>query len=218
MTTSQRKRAALASEHECECECESESERGNNGHLNGHLNGHILPPHPSNHQEKKKKATTKKHQSTPPTLITYTTLPLWYRDNPHIHTGYRPESQSTHSCLLSLLYLHNETLNIYTHLIPALIFLLAQAFLLHQLHQRFPLATPLDYIVFSFFLLSATVALGLSSLYHTLMNHSKAISHLWLRLDYVGILVLILGFFVSGIRMGFYCDAVLQRVYWVMVR
>jgi adiponectin receptor len=49
------------------------------------------------------------------------------------------------------------------------------------------------------------------------MNHSFPISSLWLRIDYIGILTLILGSFFSGIFVGFYCEPLLQRVYWSMI-
>lgn len=150
-------------------------------------------------------------------LITYDELPDWYQDNPYIIGSYRPESSSTTACFASLTYLHNETFNIYSHMIPAIVFLLGQAVVLRLLHQRFPDAKPLDYIVFSFFLLCAFVTMSSSFLYHTLMNHSRDVSFLWLRLDYVGILALTLGDFVSGIRVGFYCNPTLQKIYWSMV-
>lgn len=50
------------------------------------------------------------------------------------------------------------------------------------------------------------------------MNHSMRVSDLWLRLDFVGIIILTLGDFVSGIYMVFYCEPTLQKVYWTMVR
>jgi adiponectin receptor len=49
------------------------------------------------------------------------------------------------------------------------------------------------------------------------MNHSIHVSNLWLRLDFVGIIVLTLGDFVSGIYMVFYCEPTLQKIYWTMV-
>lgn len=174
-----------------------------NGSIEG--NGSLIPNHDATAQRKTE-------------LITYDELPTWYQDNEYIIGGYRPESFSTSACFASLLYMHNETVNIYTHMIPAIVFLFAQAFILYQLHQNFPEAHPLDYAVLSFFLLSAFITLSLSFLYHTLMNHSMSVSYLWLRLDYIGILALILGDFVSGIRVGFYCDPTLQKIYWSMVR
>jgi adiponectin receptor len=152
-----------------------------------------------------------------PMLIAYEELPAWYQDNKHILQGYRPESLSMSACFMSWTYLHNETFNIYSHLIPAIIFMFAQVFILCLLPQTFPDAKPLDYVAFSCFLLSACITLSISFLYHTLMNHSMGVSYFLLRLDYVGILALTLGDFVSGIRVGFYCHPSLQKIYWSMV-
>ncbi|KAF7513813.1 hypothetical protein GJ744_007864 [Endocarpon pusillum] len=188
--TSHRKRAALKTESE-----------NSNGFPNGEAQ------HISSHR-----ATCQKRLD----LIRYDELPAWYKDNEYIIGGYRPESFSTSTCFASLTYIHNETVNIYTHMIPAIVFLFAQSFMLVLLRQKFPDAKPLDYIVFSFFLLSACITMSLSFLYHTLMNHSMGVSYLWLRLDYVGILALVLGDFISGIRVGFYCEPTLQKIYWSM--
>jgi adiponectin receptor len=83
--------------------------------------------------------------------------------------------------------------------------------------NHFPHAPLQDRLVFSINLLAATVALLLSSMYHTLMNHSFHVSSLWLRIDYVGILTLILGSFFSGIFVGFYREPKLRWVYWSMI-
>jgi Haemolysin-III related len=199
-TIGQRKQPLATTEHE-----------EPNGFANGFANGF---PNGSGHLGK----TLHKASRPKPRLVSYEQLPAWYQDNEHILGGYRPESFSASTCFRSWAYIHNETFNIYSHLIPAVFFLFAQSFILRLLNQRYPKAKSLDYIVFSFFLLSACVTLTISFTYHTLMNHSMKISHLWLRLDYLGILALTLGDFVSGIRLTFYCEPTLQKVYWAMVR
>jgi len=50
-------------------------------------------------------------------LLPYDEIPKWLQDNSYIHHGYRPESKSTRACFASWLYLHNETVNIFSHLI-----------------------------------------------------------------------------------------------------
>ena len=50
------------------------------------------------------------------------------------------------------------------------------------------------------------------------MNRSAHSLDLWARIDYVGIIILMLGDFVSGIYMAFYCEPILQNTYWTMVR
>ena len=151
------------------------------------------------------------------TLLTYDELPEWYKDNQFIRQFYRPVSYSTSACFGSWFYIHNETFNIYTHLIPALGFLLAQATIYSRLQARFDNAHPGDYTIFAVFLGAAFATLCLSVTYHTMMSHSMRVSHLWLRMDFLGICCLTLGAFVSGIYVGFYCRPKLQKIYWVMV-
>jgi adiponectin receptor len=153
----------------------------------------------------------------PPRLQTFSDLPTWYQDNPYILTHYRPVSYSHTSCLYSWTYLHNESLNIYTHLIPAVLSLFAQLYTQRLLAHHFPLATLSDRLVFALHILAATTALTLSTTYHTLLNHSVHVSALWLRLDYAGILALILGSFISGIYVGFYEHPHLRTAYWGMI-
>ena len=172
--------------------------------LSNDSNGHIEEPSSSQARDLRK-------------LVNYEDIPIWYQDNPNIRTGYRPVSNSNRLCFWSWTYIHNETFNIYSHLIPAVGFLLAQIYMENLVSVHFPNATAGDRIIFVFFLATATITLTLSFSYHTLMNHSIRISHLWLRLDYIGILVLTLGDFVSGIYLVFYCDPTLQKVYWTMI-
>ncbi|KAI1820720.1 mPR-like GPCR protein [Xylaria intraflava] len=150
-------------------------------------------------------------------LVSYEELPAWHQDNPFIRRGYRPISRSTVACLRSWGFLHNETLNIYTHLIPAAVALfVGEAWLLSYLRQRYVNADASDYIIFAFLLFAAAVCLGISSAYHTLMSHSQEVEARWLCLDFVGIIVLIVGSFVSGIYVGFWCEWTERKIYWSM--
>ena len=163
--------------------------------------------------------TSKDKRSTKrPILLSYDEIPEWHQDNGFIRNGYRPESNSTRACFDSLLYLHNETINIYSHLLPAISCLIAEGLVHHYLRASYPEATPGDRLIFIFFLLTGATCLGMSAIYHTLMNHSERISNLWLRLDFVGIVGLTLGDFVSGIYLVFYCERMLQHMYWTMVQ
>ncbi|KAJ5287856.1 hemolysin-III channel protein Izh2, partial [Penicillium angulare] len=150
-------------------------------------------------------------------LLSYHELPEWYQDNPFIHSGYRPVSNSVRKCFASLLYLHNESVHIYSHLIPAIAFLIAQWCLYQYLQMWYPNTMMSDQIIFAFFLLTASTCLGLSAMYHTLANHSHDACNRWLQLDFIGIIVLTLGDFISGIHMIFYCEPDLKLVYWGMI-
>jgi adiponectin receptor len=150
-------------------------------------------------------------------LLSYGEVPEWYQDNDCIRHGYRHESRSVRKCFASWLYLHNETINIFSHLIPAITFLCSEIWVFLYFQAGYPQAKPLERFVFALFLLAAFICLGLSAIYYTLINHSAELSHLWLRFDFVGIVVLTLGDFVSGIYMVFYCEPTLQKIYWTMI-
>ena len=151
-------------------------------------------------------------------LLSYDEIPPWYQDNDCIRHGYRPVMNHTRTCFESWTYLHNETVNIYSHLLPGLLAVVSQGLIYKAFPWYYPQATTRDYMIVAFHLCSASICFGLSALYHTLMNCSAHSSDLWGRIDYTGIIILILGDFVSGIYVGFYCEPILQNTYWTMVR
>ncbi|KAK3903968.1 HlyIII-domain-containing protein [Staphylotrichum tortipilum] len=166
-------------------------------------------------------ATPLKLQATPESkqpsrLLSITQIPSWYAD-PFILTGYRPVTPSVKSCFGSLGYLHNETANIYSHLIPALCCIVLAALVSGYFRATFPRATRTDRLVFEIYLATSVLCFTVSSFYHTLLCHSRHYRDLWVRFDYLTIVVQILGSFVSGIYVGFYCEPRLQQLYWSMI-
>ncbi|KAJ5919319.1 ADIPOR-like receptor SPBC12C2.09c [Penicillium verhagenii] len=164
-----------------------------------------------------------------PPLLTLSNVPSWFDANPFIHTGYRPESQSWRKSLASWLYIHNETGNIFSHLIPGISLLLT-------LLLGLPASTSTDTdpkatnptpkqeeqdrtnnIVITVQLCAAILCLLTSALYHTGLNHSARVAHQALQCDHGGILMLILGNFVSGLHFGFYCAPALKNLYWSLI-
>ncbi|KAI1088883.1 mPR-like GPCR protein [Rostrohypoxylon terebratum] len=147
-------------------------------------------------------------------LLSYEAIPEWYQDNPYIRNGYRPVSHSTRACFGSWIYIHNETMNIYTHLLPAAALLVScLAYIIARLMNR----DGRDAGIVAVQMISAVACLGFSSAYHTLMCHSHQVEALWLRLDFVGIILLILGSFISGIYVGFWCEMLERKIYWSMI-
>ena len=61
-----------------------------------------------------------------PVLLSFDELPEWHQDNEYIWHGYRPISGSAQVSFSSWSYLHNESVNIYSHLIPGITFLLGE--------------------------------------------------------------------------------------------
>lgn len=152
-----------------------------------------------------------------PLLLRHEQVPAWYHHNIYILGAYRPVLGSFARCLYSLTYVHNETVNIYTHLIPAVVALVGNYALAAYFSSRYPLASWQDQLVFHIFLTTSVVCFGISSGYHTFQCHSARYYALWIRADYVAIVLQILGSFISGIYVSFYCEPVLQQTYWLMV-
>jgi len=150
-------------------------------------------------------------------LCAFTELPKWYQDNPHILSSYRPVSFSYNACIQSLAYVHNETVNIYTHLVPALILAFALPTLQLHISRIFIEAPWMDRFMLTLTPMACLFTLSLSATYHTLMNHSHSISSSCLLLDYTGILALILASFISGIYVGFYESSFHRQLYWGMI-
>lgn len=144
-------------------------------------------------------------------------LPAWQRDNHFIQTGYRPASASFKRSFASLAYLHNESVNIYSHLVGAVVFSLSGAVLYTAIKSRYETAAPSDILAFSLFFAGAALCLGMSGTYHTISNHSPTVAKFGNKLDYVGIVCLITGSFIPSIFYGFYCHPHQQEFYWTMV-
>ncbi|OJD19445.1 hypothetical protein AJ78_00619 [Emergomyces pasteurianus Ep9510] len=144
-------------------------------------------------------------------------LEHWQRDNHFIHTGYRPASGSFTVSYRSLGYIHNETVNIYTHLLPAISSVPFAFYVYEAISTRYESAAHGDVLAFSCFFAGAAFCLGMSSIFHTISNHSHTVARIGNAMDYVGIVGLIAGSFVPSVYYGFYCVPKLQRVYWIMI-
>jgi adiponectin receptor len=153
------------------------------------------------------------------TLLSYDELPEWYRrdNNQWILHHYRHISNSVGASFRSWCYLHNETINIYSHLVPAIIFLFGEWRISQHLTASHPEVTNADLVALSMFMLPATVCYTFSALYHTLMNHSCAMNQFCHRLDMLGIGIFIVGDIVLGIYLIFWCETTPRNLYWFMV-
>lgn len=136
-------------------------------------------------------------------LCTWDELPDWQKDNEHILVGYVRETNSFQECLRSLLYLHNESVNIYTHFLPALSFLATFIFDKYAI-KRFDTTTWIDYMIIDTFFLGAFACLTLSSTFHCFKCHSSRVAIFGNKLDYLGIVILIVCSMTSILYYGFY--------------
>lgn len=78
-------------------------------------------------------------ETTPETAFIgdYHSAPHYLKDNDKIHTGYRINFNSKRQLFKSLFMLHNESVNIWSHLLPLLLFsvLLVSFYLIIDDHQ-----------------------------------------------------------------------------------
>lgn len=145
-------------------------------------------------------------------LLAYDELPGPWQSNEYIRTGYR-FLDSAADCWYSLFYFHNETGNIWTHLL-GFIFLFSVGvyeLFFSELMTSIPVN---DRIVFLVFFLAACKCLMCSTVWHTLsgINDLKVYRQVAC-LDYVGIAVLICASIILCEYYGFYCDDAVRNTY-----
>ncbi|KAI0744151.1 HlyIII-domain-containing protein [Daedaleopsis nitida] len=136
-------------------------------------------------------------------LIQYVDLPEQWRNNPFVKGGYRfIPIHDWHRLLLSLFALHNETLNIHTHLIPFLLWSFAW-FRISPSYDTFDTREPAK-VTFTVF---ALLCLFTSAVWHTMAGcaHPKGME-LCARVDYVGIGWLISASVGTVVYYGFRCQ------------
>ncbi|KAI6081445.1 putative hemolysin-III channel protein Izh2 [Hypoxylon rubiginosum] len=149
-----------------------------------------------------------------PNLLFFHQIPTWQQDNEYILSGYRPTSGSALRSIASLLYLHNQTINAYSHLIGAVIFVALPFYFYQHDYVYQPNARVDDIFVVSVYCLGVAVCFAFSATFHIMWNHSYPLTSLCNKLDYLGILVLMWGAGIPTIYYGFFCNHNLRLLYW----
>jgi len=150
--------------------------------------------------------------------VTWEEVHEWQRDNKYIRRGYRPGTANLPDLFASMTFLHNETCNVYTHLIGAILMpLLAPIYMRVLSDARLSTVTTGDYLMFGLFFGTAECCLVLSTLYHLNMSHSSAGEQFWLRMDLLGIILVTEGTQISGIKYIFPCEPRWQKTHWATV-
>ena len=151
-----------------------------------------------------------------PRLLSFHQLPAWMRDNEFILHHYRPPTFSYPECFRSLAYLHNETGNVYSHLLGAALFvILAISFAIWSVSHEPDYVTWgwIDLGVVFTFCAGAIGCMGCSALFHLVSCHSEPVASLWNKCDYLGIVFLIVGSFYPAVYFAFYCFPMWQISY-----
>jgi len=140
-------------------------------------------------------------------------IPDWYKDNDYIQNRYRKWGQTWTYYLKTLFRVHNETFNIWSHLIGSILFIVLSVYTNQYLVLK-PLG---DIVAIHIFLVSVTCCFILSAIMHTFYPMSKQLCKQLLKLDYIGISVLILGSYGPFIYYAFYCNSTLQWIYYIFL-
>ncbi|PHH77792.1 hypothetical protein CDD82_3359 [Ophiocordyceps australis] len=150
--------------------------------------------------------------------VTWQEISEWQFDNKYILSGYRPEKPDYVEIFTSLTFLHNETCNVYTHLTGALLLpLVATVFLRYLVGPQFHNVSSMDYAMFGIYFWCAEVCLILSVLYHLLQPYSHHVELFWHGMDLLGIVIVTVGTFSSGIYYVFFCEPGLQKLHWAII-
>lgn len=156
-------------------------------------------------------------KSTGTVLLSWADIEPWRQYNRFIIRSYRPTSNSYLKSISSLGYIHDQTVNIYSHLLGAVGFVAAGCVLYQILSPRYLSATWADVAVFGAFAMGLFMCLTLSAAFHTFNNHSRNVYDLFFMFDMLGISFLIMGSFYPSIYYSFYCEPGPRYLYWAMV-
>ncbi|KAJ9610334.1 hypothetical protein H2200_005111 [Cladophialophora chaetospira] len=156
-------------------------------------------------------------RNSPMPLLRWEELPQWQRDNEHILTSYRAPSNSWRGSVASIFALHNETVNIYSHLFGALLFCLLPLYTLREVYPRQADADLWDVMVFAVFFYGVAICFFLSASFHVLASHSPEVAGFELKLDYLGVVLLMWGATIPTVYYGFYGEPTLQLFYCSLV-
>lgn len=124
---------------------------------------------------------------------------MYAERNPHSLSRRRPQALSYRASILSIASVHNETLNIWSHLLGAIWFGISTArFAL--VHQG-PLTRDAVWVLL--YLVATALCFASSTLYHVFADHTQAC--FWLRIDHIGIVCTIWATSVSFILASLEC-------------
>ncbi|KAL3482072.1 hemolysin-III related-domain-containing protein [Aspergillus californicus] len=133
--------------------------------------------------------------------------------DPYITQGYRRQSNSYQKCFWSLFYLHNESVNTWSHILPGLYFLVL-LFAIDHWALQIPFHAPLsDIFAIQAYVTGTAGCLIFSAAFHATDAHSPEVATAFLKLDYIGIILTISTTCISVTYFAMHENTLLQAVY-----
>ncbi|CAM4767687.1 unnamed protein product [Rotaria magnacalcarata] len=136
-------------------------------------------------------------------LYSFEMIPEYLQSNPYIRTGYR-HGLNVKECLFSLLYLNNESVNIWSHLIGTGLFIYFFFRDIYAGHALPYLSSTSDYYFVLFYTFSVITCMLCSTLFHLFGCISSQAFADFLKLDLCGIGLGILGCYLCGLHLSCY--------------
>ncbi|KAH6686710.1 adiponectin receptor protein 1, partial [Plectosphaerella plurivora] len=128
---------------------------------------------------------------------------------------HRAASYSYWKSVNSIFEIHNETANIWSHLLGATWFLLMFIeFFYSGLAYHISLG---DGVALGLYYLCVMVCFLLSTSFHTFCDHSSDVHKLSNELDHLGIVLLMWGTGMSGTHFAFYCHPTIRSAYFALL-
>lgn len=131
---------------------------------------------------------------------------------PAFSGGYRLQVRHYSECVRSMFHIHNETVNVWSHLVGFAAMLGLFVYVLAHLE----FTSTMDQFVFAIYFLGACAMFLLSTLYHLFNCHSHELCDNLLVCDYVGIFSMIFGSFISAMQISFFCFTSTRLMYQIL--
>ena len=146
-------------------------------------------------------------------LLDFHELPAFLKHNKYILTKYR-RVRTYAECWTSIFKIHNETINVWTHILGTVWFLYLGIALLYS----FPLEVRLgDYMIFGWFFVCALKCFINSALFHVFQCHSPQAHFRFCCLDHLGINALICGSVSIMTYYGYFCQDGWRLAYLTLI-
>lgn len=148
-------------------------------------------------------------------LYDYHEAPPFLTGNPHIKSGYRGYLPLK-LCLKSLFLLHNESINVWSHLVVGLYFF-------YQYYNDMTLVdndhdnSSYDRVAFITMIIAIQICMFASATFHLFNCQSHDACHRLLTVDCVGIAIGLSGCFFPVLHFAFYCFAHLKLWYGLVI-
>ncbi|CAH1794523.1 unnamed protein product [Owenia fusiformis] len=148
-------------------------------------------------------------------LYEFNEVPMWLQHNPYVVSGYRSLLPGS-LCLKSLFVWSNESINIWSHLLGFMIFVVLMIYD-NAIGVPNHNGSWSDHIIVTLGVLCYQFCMVCSAGYHVFVCHSERASKRWLAVDLTGISIGIIGCYLPAVHYAFYCLSIWRDIYLIII-